>query len=333
MERLQDSINLIEEKIIGMAHIQELPHDLFRRESEFSDIAIGRIMSKHPELAILNKELNQAQATAMGIFSKSDNKPAAYQFIESCITKAEMQIKKAANAQHEAELDIKRNEAAYQETIRNHSVALLSDFEMDAQDIDLAAINQTAATQRLKNAINAVSLLTFKLNIFKKIKATISKQALKDYYAELYGEVEAELKVFSAKFDQLKAAALLAFPDAETFNDAKLLNRKDSERIKSEVVEMVESLCHFPPSDYQTILKRTIAESLTSDPDENALLDKIGITYQAKLDEWNSSGREEPASNNFPPAQQRAKAEKVRSEMRQQKYGADAPLSPRPHGI
>jgi len=322
MERLQDSINLIEEKIIGMAHIQELPHDFFRREAEVSSIAYGRVKSKYPEL----EELDKAHVTAMGIFRKADNKPAAYQFMATCITKAE-------NARHEAELDIKRNEATYQETIRNHSVALLRDFEMDVQDIDLAAINQTAAQQRLKNAINAVSLLTLKLNMFKKIKATILKQALEDYYAELYGEVEAELKVFSEKFDQLKAAALLAFPEAEAFNDARLLNRKDDKRIKSEVVEMVESLRHYPPSDYQTILKRTIAESLTSDPDENALLDKIGITYQAKLDEWNTSGREEPASDNFPTAQQRAKAEKVSSEIRQQKYGADAPLSPRPYGI
>jgi len=321
MERLQDSINLIEEKIIGMAHIQELPHDFFRRKDEVSSIEYGRVASKYPEI----RELDKAQRLAAGIFGKADNKPAAYQFIAACITKAEMQIKKAENARHEAELDIKRNEAAYQETIRNHSVALLSDFEMDVKDIDLAAINQTAAQQRLKNAINAVSLLTLKLNMFKKIKATIFKQALEDYYAELYGEVEAELKVFSARFDQLKAAALLAFPQESAFDG--------SARINSEVANMVESLRHFPPSDYQTILNRTIAESLTSDPDENALLDKIGITYQAKLDEWNTSGREEPASDNFPTAQQRAKAEKVSSEIRQQKYGADAPLSPRPHGI
>lgn len=328
METLQDQINQIEEKIINMAHIQDLPHDFLRRGFEYSPVATGKAIAAHPELG----DLQKAFVRAIGVFSEYKDKSAAYQMLAEQMSKAEGQIARANSACLEAEADMERNAEQYREMVKSHAFSLLSSADMESQHIDLAAINQTAAKQRLRNAGNAVSLLTFKRDGFAHIQQAIVKELSKDYYAELYSQTQEALSIFSAKFDQLKAAALLAYPEA-ALHETRLLNRNDDLRIKTEVVEMIESLQHYPATDYLTMLKRTILDSLSSDFEENALLAQIDAAYTSKLNEWNTTERVEEQSFAIPTARQRAQEKGAMSQAREQKFGLGAKIPPRPHGI
>lgn len=294
MENLQNAVALIDKKIINMAHLQELPRDLFRGDIEGSIIKTKKVFSSYPDVKEPFESLGKAyiSAKASAIEGTSSEKTENYRFMLTLVEKTKAKISKAESAYQSAESDLQQSEDAYREMVKNHSISLLGDIEMEDGSIDLAAINKTSAQQRMKTADNAITLLTLKLNLYKNILATIDLEIKRDYYRETMNNFQGVLKDFAAEFDKLKAAALLAYPKLQLHESIALKGGEDwrnsdySEvRIDKRIYEIFQSLGNNPSREHETSLIKATNESLTADLVETDLTSYINKQYQHHLGE------------------------------------------------
>lgn len=296
MENLQNAIELIDEKIINMAHLQELPRDLFRGNIEDSLIKAKNVLSSYPDVKAPFESLDKVyrSAIASAINGTSSSKTENYRFMLAIIDKTKAKISKAESAYQAAESDLQQSEDTYKEKVRSHAISLLGDMEMEDSSIDLAAINKTSAQQRMKSADNAITLLTLKLNLYKKILAKIDLEIKRDYYRETMNRFQVVLKDFASEFDKLKASALLAYPDGEQHETVALECGNDrgshysEKRIDKRIYDIFKSLGNYPGTEHETSLRIAAEESLAADLGESDLADYINKQYQHHLVELRS---------------------------------------------
>lgn len=270
METLKSAISLIDEKIIGMAHLEELPHDIFRDESYESIIGTQKALSSYPDAKNPHDDFQKVYHHALGIIDKADANTlmSYYQLVHNAIDDAAQKINKAENVKKIAERDLEQSEQAYRDMIKNHSISLLSGLAMEDGSIDLAAISQTSAQQRMKNAYNAVTLLTLKSKALKKIKHHIVINASERYYQETLISFQSKLKDFSVEFDKLKAVASFA-------------NMGNQDH--SQINEIIRNLETYPSHKHRDTLLDAIQEGLTNDANNVGLVDYINQQYEFNL--------------------------------------------------
>lgn len=292
MKNLQNAVSLIDESIINMAHLQELPSDLFRGDFEESLTKAQRVISAYPEVKGLFKTLEGVYhgAITTAITGTSSDKTENYRFMLALVGKVKAKISHAEKAYHSAESDLQQSEEYYREMLKSHSISLLADTKMEGNSIDLAAINKTSAQQKMKIANNAITLLTLKLSMYKKIMDKIDLEIKRDYYRKTMNHFQGILKGFSAEFDKLKAAALLAYPNLQPHESIALKGGEDwrssdySEvRIDKRIYEIFQSLGNNPGREHETSLRNATQESLTANLGEADFTAYIDKQYQNHL--------------------------------------------------